>query len=119
MKKYFIFGLLAIILGSQLIFAKSLTSTKMKPNYNACVNSKIKQLTKEMTKKKQDAWTEFKTANKKATTSQARREIEKNYNQKIVDIKRWYNQELKNVKTECKSLQSSTSTLTTTTSSQQ
>ncbi len=145
MKKYFILITLAIFLVTQSAFAlviktksvpsyrptstpgefgvrKGISTATTTPSgiYKACVGKKAQELTKEMQNKKKQALSNFKEAYNNATTTEAKKEIKKTYTHEIKEINKWFNQELRRVKTECKQLRvpTSTPTPTTTTSTQ-
>lgn len=74
-----------------------------------------------MSAKKKQALAEFKIDYKNATTTEAKKEVRRNYNKKIQAINKWFNQEVKKVREECHGVQpyAPTSTPTTSTSTQQ
>lgn len=130
MKKYLTFLVLGIILSLQLTFARvatptssyrhkavvklhkastsspatTTTSTSTIQTYRACVGKEVSALTKQMQNKKKDALKEFKVAYRNATSTSAKMEIRKTYNQKIKEINRWFNQEVRKIKEKCRNL---------------
>ncbi len=84
--------------------------------YKACVGKQVSALTIEMRAKKKEALNEFKTAYKNATTTEAKKEIKKVYTRKIREINRWFNQEVRRIKAECRSSISPAATTTSATS---
>ena len=140
MKKYFLLIALIALFVSQLTFAQTSTPTttpRHKPTttprkfhkpstttptttpsgiYKACVGKKVRELAKEMQTKKKETLNEFMTAYKNATSTEVKREIRKNYNQKIRDLNEWFNQEVRRAKNDCRGLMIPTLTPTTSTS---
>lgn len=91
---------------------------KTSGSYKKCIGEKIRELTDEMRSKKKEAFNEFKVAYKNATSTEAKKEVRKNYNQKLKEINKWFNQEIRQTKKECRNLKSSNSSSPATSTSQ-
>ncbi|MGC8776239.1 MAG: hypothetical protein ACP5QN_02935 [Minisyncoccia bacterium] len=82
-------------------------------NYQKCLKDEVKSLTKEMQTKKKDALSIYKTNLKNSTSTTAKKEARKSYNLEIKNINQWFENEIKQSKTRCKTT-TSTSTSTST-----
>jgi hypothetical protein len=81
---------------------------KYSGNYNkqgespaSCHKEKLNSLNREMQSRKKQALSEYQTALKSATSTTAKREARKTYNNKIKEINNWYNQQLNQAKIDC------------------
>jgi DNA primase len=85
--------------------------------YAKCLNEEMKKLTKEMQTRKKDAWANYQNALKSVTSTVAKKEARKAYNQALRDINKWFVQATKEAKNKCKSSTSTPVTFPTTSTS--
>jgi transketolase len=92
-------------------------TAKKVSTYTKCLNEEMKKLTKEMQTRKKDAWANYQNALKSATSTGAKKEARKAYNQALRDINKWFVQATKEAKNKCKSSTSTPVTFPTTSTS--
>jgi Skp family chaperone for outer membrane proteins len=80
--------------------------------YEKCLNVEMQRLTKEKQSREKTALAEYKNNLKSATSTQAKREARKSYNNALRDIKKWFNQSTKEAREKCRLTATSTPTKT-------